>query len=171
MYKITLTLLFLLSTNIASALNSHLIHPPKIYTVGVIPLDTKVNIFKKWNPLLRKFSNDTHFNLKLATTDTIVEYEDMLRLGYYNFALVSNYQYENFIDKQDYSILSIQRDFKKILNQLDNKDDLYYFVVKNDVEAEDRDSLIASVNSHKDSGDVKKMMDKITIKNNFITEQ
>lgn len=171
MYKLILTFMLLLSANVVSALNSHLINPAKIYTVGIVPLDTKVNIFKKWNPLLQKFSKDQGFHLKLATTDKIVEYEDMLRLGYYDFALVSNHQYESYIDKQDYSVLSLQQNFKKILNQLENKTDLYFFVVKNDVNKNDKSNLIQSVQSYHNTDDVKEMMDKITIKNNFIKAQ
>jgi ABC-type phosphate/phosphonate transport system substrate-binding protein len=171
MYRVILTLLLLLGANTVSALNSHLVNPTKIYTVGILPLDTKVNIFKKWNPLLQKFSKDLGFHLKLATTDTIVDYEDMLKLGYYDFALVSNYQYENYVDKQDYSILSLQKDFKKILNKLENKTDLYFFIVKSDVSLQHKESLIASVHKNQDLNSVKEMMDKITIKNNFIKTQ
>lgn len=168
MYKAILTLLLLLGANSVSAVDSDLANPAKIYTVGIVPLDTKINIFKKWNPLLQEFSKDLSFHLKLATTDTIVGYEDMLKLGYYDFALVSNYQYENHVDKQDYLILPLQKDFKKILSQLENKTDLYFFIVKSDISLEDKENLIASIHKNQDLNAVKEMMDKIIIKNNFI---
>lgn len=172
MKKILILGLFIITPFLSKALNSHMIKPPHVYSVGLIPLEDKSVIFKKWNPFLLELTKSTPFKFKIATKDTVTEYEDYLRLGAYDFALVSNYEYENIVDKDEYEILSLFDNLKEKLDQMkDKKNNLYYFVVKKDVSETNLNILLGNIDKLKHKESFRLILNSIELKNNFIAAQ
>jgi len=146
--------------------------PEKVYSCGIIPIAEKNITFTRWNPIVNKVTEDLDFKLRLSTNESILEYEDFLKLNVYDFALVSHFQFENMVDKDEYKLITINESIHPDLLSKDfSIDHLYYFVVKKTVPEIDIKNLVININRLKKIGFFKGVVDKISINKNFLASQ
>lgn len=105
--------------------------PFYVFSFGVIPVEPLEKINKNWSPLLKDISKNQDFMLKISLNDSMTEFEDYLKLNIYDFAVVSQYQYDNVLDKDDYILLEKNSKQKKLQEK-----SIFYIVGRKSISSE-----------------------------------
>ena len=74
----------------------------KEFTLGVVPQQSPVKMFKSWKPIVDYLSKETGFKITLKTEKSIAEFEKFLYAGGYDFSYMNPYHYLVLSQKPEY---------------------------------------------------------------------
>ena len=97
----------------------------KEYTLGVVPQQSPVKIFKSWKPITRYLSKATGFKVSLKTEKSIKEFEKVLYSGDYDIAYMNPYHFTIANDRQGYrAVVRAAKNIKGIIVMKKDQSDL-----------------------------------------------
>ena len=148
MKKIIVCLYTLFATSFAVADDVIAYKENTVYSMGVLPIFSKQYTFEIWTPFLQDMTKNESFKFKMATTKTISEYEDFIKLDVYDFAVVSKFQYDNMVDKQEYEIFPLHEAVQqRLINGILNTKDVYYIINRKKVSKENLNKFKDNINN------------------------
>ena len=88
----------------------------KEYTLGIVPQQSPVKIFKSWKPVVTYLSEKTGFKVSLKTEKSISAFEEVLYSGGYDLAYMNPYHFTIANERQDYrAIVRAAKNIKGII--------------------------------------------------------
>lgn len=88
----------------------------KEYTLGVVPQQSPVKLFKSWKPIVDYLSETTGFKISLQTEKSIAEFEKVLYQGGYDFSYMNPFHYTVANERQNYrAVIRAAKNIKGIL--------------------------------------------------------
>ncbi len=97
----------------------------KEYTLGVVPQQSPVKMFKSWKPIVDYLSETTGFKISLRTEKSIAEFENVLYDGGYDLAYMNPFHYTIANQQQQYeAMVRAARNIKGILVMKKDQPDL-----------------------------------------------
>ena len=88
----------------------------KEYTLGVVPQQSPVKMFKSWKPIVDYLSEETGFKISLKTEKSIAEFEKVLYTGGYDFAYMNPFHFTVANERQQYrAVVRAAKNIKGIL--------------------------------------------------------
>ena len=72
---------------------------------GIVPQQTKKELLKKWNPILKYLSDKSNLKLQIESARSIPEFEKNVSIGKYDFAYMNPYHYIVFSKKPGYNAI------------------------------------------------------------------
>ena len=97
----------------------------KEFTLGVVPQQSPVKMFKSWKPIVDYLSEETGFKITLKTEKSIAEFEKVLYAGGYDFSYMNPFHYTLANEKQKYrAVVRAAKTIKGILVMKNDQSDL-----------------------------------------------
>ena len=88
----------------------------KEYSLGVVPQQSPVKMFKSWKPIVDYLSESTGFKIRLKTEKSIAEFEKVLYKGGYDFSYMNPFHFTIANQRQNYrAVVRASKNIKGIL--------------------------------------------------------
>ena len=88
----------------------------KEYTLGIVPQQGPVKMFKSWKPIVDYLSETTGFKISLQTEKSIAEFEKVLYAGAYDFAYMNPFHFTVANERKNYrAVVRAAKNIKGIL--------------------------------------------------------
>jgi len=96
----------------------------KEYTLGIVPQQSPIKLFKSWKPVADYLSGATGFRIILKTEKSIADFEKVLYAGGYDLSYMNPFHYTQANQRQHYqAVVRADKNIRGILVMRDDQSD------------------------------------------------